>query len=384
MSQMLSKTLDNLGENQGLFFYVYIILIYLFAILNAKLFVYLAIPFGLLLLVKQLLRQEHIYDLIIVIGLLLTIQLLSIAKNISVGLLFLPHMLAALGVAAHLSRVPVNHRLFDFLFALFIVYFFCTIFFLGWYPEDTVSGSKNRVATLLLGLFAAKILALRWKNTNTTLDSFSLIQIALFGATTLICNHVGGLVCACIIALMFFLLPIRNLLLWLTFFAISGFLIAWTFLFAQNFFFESDQSPFFELLNSKANAEHLMSNVRYKIWSEYLDAMTLLRVLFGADLRELFAENSLHNSYLILHQRGGALGILLLCFVLLGIFRSFWDNPLFFLPSLALFVRGLSDTVFFATSAFDFLMLVLILMSLNIKKSSVKTVGDNLKLGIFT
>lgn len=102
----------------------------------------------------------------------------------------------------------------------------------------------------------------------------------------------------------------------------------------------------YDLVLSKFEDGSVSSNIRFRIWSNYIDAQDVVSFLFGypADriVRNMGA--TMHNSYLLWHQRTGVFAFVLLFLV----FRALWlgrKNVVLLGLLTAMLLRGMTDTV---------------------------------------
>lgn len=353
-----------------------LIFLLLFYFMNESLLIWISIPFGLSLFVFFFLKNAFCirkkFFIFLAILTYVSSMLVNLGSMSFEGILFLPHFLSSVGFAMFLFSGFIRPKFIDLLFFGLAFYVLVTFLSIG-HMESAFVGSQNRVNTLFLFLFTFKFLVeyIRHGQVAMTATAFAqIITMTLFAALS---GHVMGLLCS-ILLLVVFVACLENQLrkpILLSALAATAFgFMLYLFL---DFFGTFNSKLFSDLFNffnafaeiiAEANFIHIKENLRIDIWVSFLTQLDIFGMIFGMPLNiRLFHDETFHNSFLLLSCRGGVFGMALSAFIVVACFKLFLRSPLLGSMFGILITRALTDTIFFAGSTFDFVVVAFVFLA---------------------
>lgn len=254
-----------------------------------------------------------------------------------------------------------------------LVFYFLFLMITGTNPNlalgDSAS-SRNGISVILINITVLAII-IDFKNKKVPTIILPLF-VFLICAWTL---SRAGIVSSFIVLFAVFLLRLRlkkNILEKFKFFFKAALLLLTPILLNLKFLI-SEIKPIIQA--SVGRGFSFTGDQRADFLNFYIDNMDINYLLFGLYLKSsgLFSVNSnVHNSFIQLHSLTGIFGLLaslLICYLLLATLKK---NFAIGLLSLALVLRGFTDTIYFF-DIFDFILISsLILMSINHKYSYIE------------
>ena len=370
----------------------------LFFVLRAfsgeALFIYLGTILGIIVFALQVVKYNKIpTNAAFLLIFLIAPSLISLFKNNMDGLLFYPQLIACIGVAWAIHTNGINKFLILLIFYLGSLYYLFNVALLGVYRGDVFANSSNYVSVNFINLFILLSLAYKDKNFYSI-----LIPASMCFVVSIFAQGFGGILSSFILLSGVMLYPFSKIN-YLRYILIIVLLLLFLI-----FYFNIEQILNYILINyydiimyfggndSIVKLNYLLNNIsdlsklsRIEIWLIYINSLDLNSILFGSNMNiEIYFEKNqstvtnLHNSYLLLHQRIGLFSIIFIILLLYSLIMSLKNNFLHFVFLVTLLTRGFTDTIFFAGSSFDFVILYLILFSYKLNSSeSLKPLNKN-------
>lgn len=318
---------------------------------------------GLLIFIFQIAHYKLSVYLAIFLACSLFITILLLVNNgLDSGLTFLPHTLAAIGMAWRIHTHGINPRFVKICFYLLIFNFFIFVLILNYNPEDIYMNSRNHISAMFINLITLLYISYRINNIHITIFPFILIL-----AASLISIGAAGIFVSLGIFFSYLLFRYTSILtkkLFLTFIVFIGFIFLliylWPYLtnyISNNYSFQSD-------INIKYNREFLSiitSNPRMEIYQEYINYLDIKYFLFGLPLDiEFKGFANLHSSLLVLHSKAGIMIIPIILLIFNSIYRLFKVDFLLFIFIISIILRSLTDTILFSGYHYEYVFMYLV------------------------
>ncbi|MEM7282204.1 MAG: hypothetical protein AAF438_11310 [Pseudomonadota bacterium] len=331
-------------------------------------FLVAAIIGGIALLAFMMMRERIGIEVHLIILMLIVIYIMSLMRNDFVqGRVFLPIMLANLGLAIGVLKFPKIFRFLKWLFfGLFTYFVLC--YLAGVSLDDVFSLSRNHISTLFI-MIAAALLLVEYNLTGKVI----LLPAILAFIASVLARGSGGMIAS------------SFLLLGLSFVWIFGerlysrillILLVSVVLMGVGFVTMLEVSEFVALLAEQLYGTEYSQDVRdrfdlerllggdrrYTIWAAYFHSLSPIDWFTGTRLNEEYAGvTNVHSSYLLLHARAGLLVLPVFLILIWVAYRLFVRSLAMFVVYVAILLRSASDTVIFGVAPFDWVLLALIL-----------------------
>tara|TARA_X000000950_G_C13870642_1_gene642718 strand:- start:552 stop:1640 length:1089 start_codon:yes stop_codon:yes gene_type:complete len=283
---------------------------------------------------------------------LITYPISIINNNLSAGFFTLPMVISSLGIAYVFSLWNFSRKIVSLSLVLFLIYFFFNILFLGYDPNEIFSGSRNRISIIFLSLSIFLILLDKKNKNNLYFVTFTFIaSILAVGSSGIITS---------------FILFVSCFIYYFNKFSLKSRIIVVLIILPFIYFKISEFISILDLETlSKLNFERIISSdIRYDIWSEYINQYFKGKTLFfGTSYDFFFTANYLgnyqifenvHSSYFMLHAKTGILSVILLVAIFLRAKFLFSFDKFTFLLFFVILLRAFSDTAFILNGSFNF------------------------------
>ena len=329
---------------------------------------YLGIFFGLIIFIYQIIKCPIPINIIFYIILIFFIAYLTFINNgFSIGTIFLPHTISCVGIAWRIYNKGINHNFILTLFYVLIINYLLQVLFLDVRVGQIYSNSRNHISVLFLNLFSLIVISSYINNKTISLLPVLLLlisSITAVGSTGILASLIifGGYVINKFKNYKFSILIVCAVLLALLMNEI------WPYVgLVIGKFYEPNEDMYLKLV--KPLPEFFTDNIRIKILLKYVESLDIYSLFFGAKLDTNILSSldpdrdikNLHNSFLLLHSRGGFFSFIYLIVVLLAIVRHLKNNFFLGICLISIFVRSLGDTTLFAGGHFEYIFVYLIL-----------------------
>tara|TARA_B110000037_G_scaffold33555_1_gene40504 strand:+ start:1149 stop:2273 length:1125 start_codon:yes stop_codon:yes gene_type:complete len=328
---------------------------------------YLGIFFGLIIFIYQIIKYPIPINIIFYIILIFFIAYLTFINNgFSIGTIFLPHTISCIGIAWRIYMKGINHNFVLALFYALILNYFLQVLLLD--VLQIYSNSRNHISVLFLNLFSLIVISSYINNKAISLLPVLLLLIASItavGSTGILASLIifGGYLINKFKNYKFSILVVCAVLLALfmnEIWSYAGLVVGK--------FYDPNEDMYLKLV--KPLPEFFMDNVRFKIIIQYVESLSFYNIIFGTELDTTTILHSLdtnhnlrnlHNSFLMLHSRGGFFSFIYLILVLLKIVQHLKNNFFLGICLISIFVRSLGDTTLFTGGHFEYIFVYLIL-----------------------
>ena len=330
---------------------------------------YLGIFFGLIIFIYQIIKYPIPINIIFYIILIFFIAYLTLINNgFSIGTIFLPHTISCVGIAWRIYNKGINHNFVLTLFYALMINYLLQVLFLDVRTGQIYSNSRNHISVLFLNLFSLIVISSYINNKTISLLPVLLLLIASItavGSTGIFASLIifGGYVINKFKNYKFSILIVCAVLLALFMNEIwsnVGLVVGK--------FYDPNEDMYLKLV--KPLPELFMDNIRFKIIIQYVESLSFYNIIFGTELDATTKLHSLdtnhnlrnlHNSFLMLHSRGGFFSLIYLIIVLHAIVRHLKNNFFLGICLISIFVRSLGDTSLFTGGHFEYIFVYLIL-----------------------
>lgn len=274
------------------------------------------------------------------------------------GILFLPLVFGAYGIAWELYKNNLNVGFSIFLFYASATMYLLLYFAFGYSEGEILDHSRNHVSVYFINLISLLFIALNAENIESR--KMYIIPALITSVISVIAIGVSGILSSSILLLIVLLVFLRRVgpgIVISVFFGVALFSGLSIYYVELTNFVTFDR----ELLQ-KLSVSKFSSDPRYEIWGEYISSLDWLRILSGVPLSETFyGFQNLHSSYFLLHERIGLLSFIIFFVFLVSLLKVYKVSKLLFACLLSILIRGLSDTTFLSASPFDFVLFYLVL-----------------------
>mgnify|MGYP006139300699 FL=1 len=260
----------------------------------------------------------------------------------------------------------INHNFVLALFYALILNYFLQVLLLD--VLQIYSNSRNHISVLFLNLFSLIVISSYINNKAISLLPVLLLLIASItavGSTGILASLIifGGYLINKFKNYKFSILVVCAVLLALfmnEIWSYAGLVVGK--------FYDPNEDMYLKLV--KPLPEFFMDNVRFKIIIQYVESLSFYNIIFGTELDTTTILHSLdtnhnlrnlHNSFLMLHSRGGFFSFIYLILVLLKIVQHLKNNFFLGICLISIFVRSLGDTTLFTGGHFEYIFVYLIL-----------------------
>mgnify|MGYP006172578553 CR=1 FL=1 len=327
---------------------------------------FLGIFFGLIIFIHKILTNPVPINIIFYIILIFLIAYFTFINNgFSMGTIFLPHTLACIGISWRIYTNGINHNFVVILFYALMANFLYQALYLEVGMGSIYSNSNNHISTLFLNLLSLMAIS---SYINNKPISLLPVLLLVFASITAIGN--SGIFASLVIFIGYVINKSKNnksliLIVFTVLLALFIFEI-WSYLteiVAQ--YYNPNSDMYLKLV--KPLPDFLLNSERFLIAKIYINQLSSYSLLFGSSLDSssflygLYALKNLHNSFLLLHSRGGFLAIIVVIVILYAIIHHLKNSFFLGICLIAIIVRSIGDTTLFATGAHEYIFTYLIL-----------------------
>jgi hypothetical protein len=274
-------------------------------------------------------------------------------NGLSSGVLFIPLFIGSFGVAWRIGTSGISYTFCRLIFYGSVSYFVLLVVVNGDSVGSVFAHSRNHVSVYFINavclLYIGEFLA------GHKLKVFPAFLVFLISVLSI---GIGGIISSFVL----FCLMLYHKYVW----GCKGyekalFLSCIVFLFTLSSvgsLLENFNLTEGDLQYKVRNFLNFSDNSRYLITKEFFDKFGSVGVVFGSKIgQEIYGLVNLHSAYLLLINRIGIFGVILMLIFLHSLYKLMRTNYLYFLLFFSILFRGLTDTTFLAGSPFDFILL---------------------------
>ena len=335
---------------------------------NTGILIYLGIFFGLIIFIHKILTNPVPINITLYIILIFLIAYFTFINNgFSMGTAFLPHILAGIGISWRIYTNGINHNFVVILFYVLMANFLYQTLYLEVTMGSIYSASHNHISTLFLNLLSLMAISSYINN-----KPISLLPVLLLVFASIISVGNTGIFASLVIFIGYVINKSKNnkFLILIVFTVLLALFIFETWSYLGEIivrFYDPNNDMYLKLV--KPLPDFLLNSDRFQIVKLYINDLTPYSLLFGTSLDTSsflygqFILKNLHNSFLLLHSRGGFLSIIVVSIIVLAIIHHLKNNFFLGICLIAIIVRSTGDTTLFATGAYDYIFTYLILFN---------------------
>lgn len=344
-------------------------------IFNELIFTLLGILTGSVIFFIQLKKEILPNSVLIFILLSILISLFTLINNdFSRGFVFLPLTIASIGIAWSIHTNGINHKFVLTIFYILALYFVINVLYLNTDPDLIYSNSRNHISVMFINLFSLLVIS---SYLNKLRINFFHCLILLL--CSIISIGASGILISSFIFIMLFQYRYLNFLTKniIIFIIINSlifliFILMWPLL-SEFIYLNFELGSDVNVKYSKSLQDTFTTNIRYLIIKEYYLSLSTYDLIFGVPLNYNFSAllknynfgglSNPHNSFIVLHSRGGIILFPYLIFIVYSIYKNFNTDFMLSICLLSIFLRSLTDTVLFSGYHYEYIFIYLVLFS---------------------